>query len=460
MDHTAITETVTNIFIGADERDWDLIATAFDNKVLLDYSSLTGNPAAILPAADIIASWKAIFPGFKNTHHQVGNFKVIQKDKEATVFCYGTATHYLPNDSKNDLWTVVGTYDFHLVYKNGQWKTDRMQFNFKYQDGNTGLPQLAIEKAKQLSATPINTSSMTSASFTQKKVSFTSEGLTLSADLYLPAGFDEHKQYPVVMVTGSWTTVKEQMPGLYARKLAAKGLVALAFDFRFNGASEGQPRHFESPENKIIDFKNVVSYISALPFANKDQLYGLGICASAGYLARAAAEDSRIKRIGLVAPWLHNAAIVREVYGGEEGVQSRIEAGRKAKVKYAANGEMEYVVAVSETDNRAAMYGPFTYYLDKTRGAIPAWPNQLAVASWPEWLEFDGIRIASSLTTPTLLVHSEEGAIPHGAKQFYQQLKSPKKDFIWTSGNQFDFYDNETTVNFSVDKVVDWFKKN
>lgn len=458
MDYQLITEAVTNIFVGADERNWDLLTTAFDEKVLLDYSSFTGNPAATLPASEIIASWKAIFPGFNNTHHQAGNFKVVHKDKEATVFCYGTATHYLPNESGKDLWTVVGTYDFHLVQKNGQWKTDRMRFHFKYQTGNTSLPQLAMEKVKQSATTTNNQTDMTS-SITKKKISYVSEGLTLAGDLYLPAGFDEHQKYPVVMVTGSWTTVKEQMPALYARKLAAKGFLSLAFDFRFNGASEGQPRHYESPENKIVDFRNTVSYLHTLPFVNKEQVYGLGICASAGYLARAAAEDSRIKRIGLVAPWLHNATIVREIYGGEAGVQSRVEAGKKAKINYAANGTMQYVPAVSETDPQAAMFGPFTYYLDPQRGAIPEWPNQLALASWPEWLEFDGIRTAATLTTPTLLVHSVEAAIPHGVKQFYQQLKSTRKDLVWTTGNQFDFYDKETTVNFSVEKATDWFRK-
>ena len=151
MDYQLITETVTNIFVGADERDWPMIKEAFDSKILLDYSSLTGQPAATLSADDIIASWKKVFPGFKNTHHQLGNFKVTQTEKEATVFCYGTATHYLPNDTHQDTWTVVGTYNFHLVHKNGQWKVDLMKMNFKYQEGNTSLPQMAIEKATQLS---------------------------------------------------------------------------------------------------------------------------------------------------------------------------------------------------------------------------------------------------------------------------------------------------------------------
>ena len=148
MHYQTIIETTTNIFIGADELQWPLLSNSFADNVLLDYSSLSGKPAATLPAADIIKSWESIFPGFEHTHHQVSNFNVDEKNSEATVFCYGTATHYLTNDSNNNIWTVVGTYNFHLTQQNGQWKVDRMKFNFKYQDGNTGLPKLAMEKAK------------------------------------------------------------------------------------------------------------------------------------------------------------------------------------------------------------------------------------------------------------------------------------------------------------------------
>jgi uncharacterized protein len=296
-------------------------------------------------------------------------------------------------------------------------------------------------------------------SITQRKVHFPSEGLTLAGDLFLPDNFDENKKYDGVLVTGSWITVKEQMADLYAKKLAEKGFVALAFDFRFFGESEGEPRNYESPENKIKDWKNAISYLSSLPFIKNEQVNGLGICASAQYVSRVALEDKRLKKIALVAPWFHNAEIVREVYGGEEGVNARIEAGAKAKKKYAATGETESVVASSDTDPSAAMYGPFTYYLDTKRGKIPAWANQFAVMSWPEWLEYDAIRIADKLETPTLIVHSEEAAIPHGAKQFYSQLKTADKNFVWTSGNQFDFYDQEPTVNFAVQQAVDWFRR-
>lgn len=296
-------------------------------------------------------------------------------------------------------------------------------------------------------------------SIIEQKVHFPSEGLTITGDLFLPEGFDDNKKYQGVLVTGSWITVKEQMAGLYAQKLSQKGFVALAFDFRFYGESEGEPRNYESPENKIKDWKNAITFMASLPYVDTENIAGLGICASAQYLSRVALEDNRLKRIALVAPWFHNASIVREVYGGEEGVQSRIEAGKKAKREFAETGRSQSVVASSDTDPSAAMYGPFTYYLDTKRGKIPAWPNQFAVMSWPEWLEYDAIRIADRLDTPTLLVHSEEAAIPQGAKQFYNNLKSAEKNFVWTNGNQFDFYDGPQ-VDFSLDQAISWFRKN
>ena len=218
-------------------------------------------------------------------------------------------------------------------------------------------------------------------SISKQKIQFPSEGLTLTGDLFLPEGFDESKKYDGVLITGSWITVKEQMAGLYAQKLAQQGFVALAFDFRFYGESEGEPRNYESPENKIKDWKNAITYLSSLPYINRNNIFGIGICASAQYLSRVALEDKRLRRVALVAPWFHNASIVREVYGGEEGVQSRIEAGKKAKREFAASGKSASVIASSDTDTNAAMYGPFTYYLDNNRGRIAAWDNQFALMS-------------------------------------------------------------------------------
>src|SRR5687768_17178020 len=71
------------------------------------------------------------------------------------------------------------------------------------------------------------------------RVTFTSEGETLVGHLHLPATYRAGDRLPAVLVAGSWTTVKEQMADLYARRLAEKGFAALSFDYRFYGESGG-----------------------------------------------------------------------------------------------------------------------------------------------------------------------------------------------------------------------------
>ena len=65
----------------------------------------------------------------------------------------------------------------------------------------------------------------------KRKITFYRDGLTLVGNLFAPEGFKENGQYPAVVVEGSFTSVKEQMPETYARKFADQGFVALAFDY-------------------------------------------------------------------------------------------------------------------------------------------------------------------------------------------------------------------------------------
>lgn len=90
------------------------------------------------------------------------------------------------------------------------------------------------------------------------RVTFQSEGETLVGTLHLPASYRTGDKLPAVVVTGSWTTVKEQMAGLYASKLAEAGYAALAFDFRYFGESGGQPRQYEWPAAKVRDIRKAL----------------------------------------------------------------------------------------------------------------------------------------------------------------------------------------------------------
>ncbi|MBA3290155.1 MAG: alpha/beta hydrolase [Actinobacteria bacterium] len=285
-------------------------------------------------------------------------------------------------------------------------------------------------------------------------VSFVSHDLTLAGDLHLPAG--HVGPGPAAVVTGSWTTVKEQMAGLYAQRLAERGYVTLSFDFRGYGASEGEPRDVELPAAKVEDISNAVDFLAGRDEVDAERIGALAVCASSGYAAVAATRDDRIRALTLVAPWLHDAELVKPIYGGPEGVRSRVEAGRAARKRFEATGEVDYVPAVSAEDESAAMFGAFGYYLDGARGGIPQWGNRFAVMAWPEWLSFDPISVAPRITVPTTIVHSDDAAIPEGARRFAEKLEAPH-DALWIGGTQFDFYDQEPNVGTSVDAAASHF---
>ncbi|MEM8998374.1 MAG: CocE/NonD family hydrolase, partial [Acidobacteriota bacterium] len=164
----------------------------------------------------------------------------------------------------------------------------------------------------------------------KKNVCFESHGQTLAGDLYLPDSYREGQALPTVVVTGAWTTVKEQMAGTYAAELAARGFAALAFDFRGWGQSPGGLPFMEDPVRKTEDILAAVELLADRPEVDAGQIAGLGICASSGYMSDAASRDPRIRAAALVAPWLHDGEIVRQVYGGADGVSALVEQGRAA----------------------------------------------------------------------------------------------------------------------------------
>jgi hypothetical protein len=143
-----IIETINRLFLAVDERDWDSLKLIMNDTVYLDYSSMTGTKPDELPLQQIINSWKELLPGFDATHHQLGNYLVDENNQFGKVFCYGTANHFLKNDSGMNLWTVTGTYEFKLNNEFGPWRIMEMKFNLKFIDGNMGLPGLAQEKLK------------------------------------------------------------------------------------------------------------------------------------------------------------------------------------------------------------------------------------------------------------------------------------------------------------------------
>jgi uncharacterized protein len=286
---------------------------------------------------------------------------------------------------------------------------------------------------------------------------FHSQGVPLAARVYRNVESLGVRQ-PGVIAMGSWLTVKEQMPTTYARRLAERGYTSFVFDFSGFGESAGDPRNAEIPARKIADIGAAVQFIRTLAFVDSDRIGCVAVCASAQYTVRALADGVPIRSFASVAGSFHDPASIAPFYGGDEGVALRLGRARDALSRFVHDGEVTMAPAYKEGDDRAGMHFRLDYYGLSSRGAVPAWSNEMAEMTWMYWLSFDGLSSATAVSTPSLFVHSDGCAFPEHAKQVHAAVTGPKA-LVWGDGSQIDFYDEPRAVGFAVDAVRDWFER-
>ena len=94
----------------------------------------------------------------------------------------------------------------------------------------------------------------------KQPVTFYSEGCKLSGDLYLPDGLRLQERRAGIVLCHGYTGVKDLYLPDNARVLNAAGYVALTFDYKGWGASEG-PRSRLAPYSRVADVQAALTFL-------------------------------------------------------------------------------------------------------------------------------------------------------------------------------------------------------
>jgi fermentation-respiration switch protein FrsA (DUF1100 family) len=133
-----------------------------------------------------------------------------------------------------------------------------------------------------------------------KRVTFQNRGIEIVGNLHVPSGFDDNQTYAAIVLATPGSSVKEQIGGFYAERLAQRGFVALTFDPSYQGESGGEPRDLEDPAVRVEDIRRAVDYLVTLPFVGGERIGLLGLCAGGGYAINVALTEYRFKAMGTV----------------------------------------------------------------------------------------------------------------------------------------------------------------
>lgn len=288
------------------------------------------------------------------------------------------------------------------------------------------------------------------------RITFPSDGVDLVGDLRLP---DIDAPAPGVVLTGPFTGVKEQVTGVYADRLAARGYATLAFDHRNFGESGGEPRQHENPGGKLADLRDALSELAVRDRVEADRLAVVGVCLGGGYAVRFAAVDPRVRACAVVAGCFNDPAAFRDGMGPDR--YREVLAGLAAvATRERASGQLEYLPAVA-ADGEAAMPGdePLAYY-GTDRGASPHWDNRVTRRSLHALLTFDAASWAGRLApTPLLVVHGrrDDYCGPDGAQRVADAAGA---EVVWLDAQQhIELYDVDRFVDPAVEAVASFLDR-
>jgi len=297
-----------------------------------------------------------------------------------------------------------------------------------------------------------------------KRVTFqNNNGTRLVGNIHLPAGFDAAKRYPAIITVAPAGGVKEQTAGLYARKMAQKGFVTLAFDASFIGESGGQPRFKEDPYARTEDVRGAVDLLVTLPYVDDARIGVLGICAGGSYATAATMTERRIKALGLAVP-VDGGTEQRA--GGKDATLDMLTSLAQQRTIEARGGEALIVPWIPDDYKNSEdldLREGYQYYRSP-RGASTNWPNKMRFTSLDAVLGFDAYNLADMLLTQPLevIVGSRPGGFGSNKSghAIFEKAASVQKDLVVLDGaSHFDLYDNPKYVDAAVEKFDAFFHK-
>lgn len=290
-------------------------------------------------------------------------------------------------------------------------------------------------------------------------------GITMAATINFPADFDESKTYPAVVVSHPGGGVKEQAAGLYAQKLAETGLITIAFDRSYQGASTGEPRQLDNPFVSTEDVSAVVDYLSTLSYVDSDRIGAMGVCAGAGYSANAAINDRRIKALGMVS-----AVNIGQMFrnGWENKVSDAdavgyLDFGASARTGDAASGEYSVIplAPMKEEDAPNEELREAWEYYHTERCAHPNAPGYALARNLSQIITYDAYHKAEAfLTQPILAVAGSVAGSKWMSEDLMARAASTDKTLHVIEGaNHMSLYDVPEYVDQAVVQLGEFFNR-
>jgi hypothetical protein len=143
-DRVAIADLISGLGLYTDQCEWDHLEAGYAPVVTTDYVSLFGGEPQTQPRAVVVATLRALMPGFDANQHIITTAEVQMRDHDHAVARSNVrACHRLGTST----WVLGGLYTHELVRAEGGWVVQSVKFTLAYEEGDRAIIAQAAERA-------------------------------------------------------------------------------------------------------------------------------------------------------------------------------------------------------------------------------------------------------------------------------------------------------------------------
>ncbi|GIX49785.1 MAG: hypothetical protein KatS3mg131_3996 [Candidatus Tectimicrobiota bacterium] len=294
----------------------------------------------------------------------------------------------------------------------------------------------------------------------ERRVSFYSEGLRLAGVLFVPDDLPPGHKRPGIVLCQGFSGIKDALLPDVARRFVQAGYVALTFDYRYFGESEGEPRWRLLPQAQVQDIRNAITFLQQQEEVDAAAIGLYGTSFGGANVSYTAAVDERVRctvstvGIGSGARWLRS---LRRYWEWRE-LLKRLEEDRRTRVR---TGRSAYVHTLE-----IMLPDPLTQqFWDKTTPrALELFPHmgtQVTLESAEAVIEFVPEAVVARIAPrPILWIHAAEDTLvpPEESQRMYARAREPKKLVLLPGLTHWDIYRGEGLIQVT-DHALQWYRQ-
>ncbi|MCC7547776.1 MAG: alpha/beta hydrolase [Burkholderiales bacterium] len=297
--------------------------------------------------------------------------------------------------------------------------------------------------------------------FARKDVTFVSQGLKLAAWYYVPGDMKAGEKRPAIVMAHGFSAPKEALLQNFAERFAAAGFVVAVFDYRYLGASEGEPRGQIFPTEQIEDYRNAITWTQMQEEVDPERIGVRGTSYSGAHVLQLSAFDRRVKAVVSQVMLVDGLANAQRLNRADNlPLTFAFLAGDRAQ-RY-TSGKVNYLPVVGPEGSPSALPTPESYdfFMKVVQTSAPRWENRVTLESIEKFLEYNpGASIHRISPTPLLMVVARDDRLTPTdlAIDAYERAREPKKLAVFEGGH-FDAY-VEPAIRTTAGEATEWFRR-